>query len=166
MSTASRLRSPALFCFVHPNPVGGWRMDTKAPVSTDSLRHCPGAAYCSWEPLGRGVGVSWVGEVKLKQHLGPCNVSAPSPPLRCTPHGEITPQFARPQCKMIILPDPCSKVRNSRSITAEHQPKHKALQTQQPHKGTQPGGLAPSTAQQSHSAPIHSPSAAMTCIFY
>lgn len=96
-------------------------MDTKAPVSTDSRRHWPGAAPCSWELLGGGVGVSRVGGgVKLKQYLGPCHVSAPSLPLRYTPNGEITPQFARPQCKMIILPDPCSKVRNSRSITAEH----------------------------------------------
>ena len=79
-----------------------------------------------------------------------------SPPLRYAPHGEITPQFARPQCKMIILPDPCSKVRNSRSITAEHQPKHKAIQTQQPRKGTQPGSRAGSLRSSAKSLCPHS----------
>lgn len=140
----------------------------QARVSTNFRRHWPGAAHCSWEPLGGGVGVSGVGgEIKLKQHLEPCNVSAPSPPLRYTPNGEIIPQFARPQCKMIILPDPCSKVRNSRSITASINPSTRPFNLNNLVKAhSQEDGLAPSAAQQSHSAPIHSPSAAPTCIFY
>lgn len=49
-----------------------------------------------------GGGGGWLQgeEVKLKQNMGWCNVSAPSPPLRCTPNGEITSQFARPGAKL------------------------------------------------------------------